>query len=91
MLPSGSRLIAIESPERHKEVPVQQSDPVGAVNQPKPADAFRNYAAEERAAVREFYRQNHTHQTLDFVLAEEARVPRARTAGRWASGRRWST
>ena len=34
----------------------------------KPADEFRNYAAEARDTVKEFYRLNHTHQTLDFVL-----------------------
>ena len=44
---------------------------VSAVNQPKPADAFRNFAAEERPSVREFYRQNHTHQTVDFVRAKK--------------------
>ena len=50
---------------------MQQSNPVGAVNQPKPADAFRNFAAEERPSVREFYRQNHLHQTVDFVRAKK--------------------
>ena len=34
----------------------------------KPADEFRNYAAEARDTVKEFYRLNHKHQTLDFVL-----------------------
>ena len=34
----------------------------------KPADEFRNYDAEARDTVKEFYRLNHTHQTLDFVL-----------------------
>jgi inositol oxygenase len=38
------------------------------VNQPKATDEFRNYAAEERDTVKTFYRLNHTHQTLDFVL-----------------------
>lgn len=31
------------------------------------ADSFRNYAAEARPSVKEFYRLNHEHQTLDFV------------------------
>jgi inositol oxygenase len=33
---------------------------------------FRNYAAEARPSVKEFYRLNHRHQTLDFVLAKKA-------------------
>ncbi len=37
----------------------------------KPADQFRNYAAEARDTVKEFYRLNHTHQTLDFVLGKK--------------------
>lgn len=37
----------------------------------KPADEFRNYAAEARDTVKEFYRLNHTHQTLDFVLEKK--------------------
>jgi inositol oxygenase len=31
---------------------------------------FRNYEAEARACVKEFYRLNHRNQTLDFVLAK---------------------
>jgi inositol oxygenase len=43
---------------------------------PQPVEArrpeeFRNYAAEARDTVKEFYRLNHTHQTLDFVLAKK--------------------
>jgi inositol oxygenase len=49
---------------------VEQPRAVGTVNQPKPAESFRNFAAEERPSVREFYRQNHTHQTVDFVRAK---------------------
>ena len=37
----------------------------------KPKSAFRDYRAEARPSVREFYRLNHTHQTLDFVLAKK--------------------
>lgn len=33
----------------------------------KQKDAFRNYDAETRDGVREFYRLNHRHQTVDFV------------------------
>jgi inositol oxygenase len=38
----------------------------------KPAETFRNYDAEARDTVREFYRLNHAHQTLDFVLQKKA-------------------
>ena len=34
------------------------------------ATAFRDYAAETRASVKEFYRLNHTNQTLEFALAK---------------------
>lgn len=37
----------------------------------KKAAEFRNYRAEARACVREFYRLNHRHQSLDFVLAKK--------------------
>lgn len=37
----------------------------------KEKEAFRNYDAPTRDTVREFYRLNHTHQTLDFVLAKK--------------------
>jgi inositol oxygenase len=37
----------------------------------KTKEAFRDYRSEARPSVREFYRLNHTHQTLDFVLAKK--------------------
>jgi inositol oxygenase len=37
----------------------------------KPQEDFRNYDAEANTGVAEFYRQNHAHQTLDFVLSKE--------------------
>jgi inositol oxygenase len=37
----------------------------------KPQEAFRDYRAEARASVKEFYRLNHRYQTLDFVLAKK--------------------
>ncbi len=52
----------------------------------KPSDAFRDYDAPAvRPGVREFYRLNHRHQTLDFVRAKKADyLPRARrTMGIW--------
>ena len=41
-------------------------------NPEKPREEFRNYRADANPVVEEFYRQNHAHQTLDFVLAKEA-------------------
>ncbi len=38
----------------------------------KEAPAFRDYEAEARPSVREFYRLNHAHQTFDFVKAKKA-------------------
>lgn len=37
----------------------------------KSAEQFRNYDAPPRDTVREFYRLNHRHQTLDFVLQKK--------------------
>ena len=37
---------------------------------PTPSDSFRNYAAEARPSVKEFYRLNHEHQTLEFVRSK---------------------
>ena len=42
----------------------------GSVSQQ--TDRFRNYAAEARPSVREFYRLNHQHQTVDFVRGKHA-------------------
>jgi inositol oxygenase len=38
----------------------------------KETSAFRDYAAEARPSVKEFYRLNHRYQTLDFVRAKRA-------------------
>jgi inositol oxygenase len=37
----------------------------------KAKDEFRDYRAEARPSVKEFYRLNHRHQTLDFVQAKK--------------------
>src|SRR5262249_50820880 len=37
----------------------------------KRKEEFRNYEQDSRPTVREFYRLNHRHQTLDFVLAKK--------------------
>jgi inositol oxygenase len=51
----------------------------------KAKDAFRDYRAEARPSVKEFYRLNHTHQTYDFVQAKKAEyLPRRnRRMGIW--------
>ena len=38
----------------------------------RPKDEYRNYEAEARPTVREFYRLNHRGQTVDFVRAKKA-------------------
>jgi inositol oxygenase len=42
-----------------------------AVDPEKKQEQFRNYEADARPTVREFYRLNHLHQTHDFVLAKK--------------------
>ncbi len=45
----------------------------------KPREAFRNYEAPARGTVRDFYRLNHMHQTLEFARAKrEEYAPRNR-------------
>jgi inositol oxygenase len=48
-------------------------DFVGTRYQPgKTEEQFRSYRADANPGVTEFYRQNHTHQTLNFVLGKRA-------------------
>lgn len=42
-----------------------------ATDPEKQPEQFRDYRAEARRSVREFYRLNHAHQTLEFVLAKK--------------------
>ena len=39
--------------------------------QPEEKSSFRDYGTSVRPAVRDFYRLNHRHQSLDFVRAKE--------------------
>ena len=55
--------------ERYPHAPGAQ--PFQAIDPNKQKEAFRNYEADARPTVREFYRQNHLHQTYDFVLAKK--------------------
>jgi inositol oxygenase len=45
----------------------------GAQGPPKPSRKFRDYRAEARPSVKEFYRLNHANQTLDFVRSRKRR------------------
>jgi inositol oxygenase len=45
--------------------------PFQATDPEKKKEAFRNYEADARPTVREFYRLNHRHQTLDFVRSKK--------------------
>jgi inositol oxygenase len=51
----------------------------------KAKEAYRDYRAEARASVKEFYRLNHTHQTYDFVQRKKAEYlpKRKRRMGIW--------
>ena len=51
----------------------------------KAKEDFRDYRAEARPSVKEFYRLNHQHQTLDFVLTKKREyLPlRKRQMGIW--------
>ena len=51
----------------------------------KPREAFRDYRAEARPSVKEFYRLNHRYQTLEFVQAKKQEyLPlRRRQMGVW--------
>src|SRR5258708_12580019 len=45
----------------------------------RPQEAFRDFRADARPIVKEFYRLNHAQQTLDFVLAKKREfLPRKR-------------
>ena len=60
---------------------MRQDSAAAGINQAKAPEQFRDYAAEARASVKEFYRLNHTHQTVDFVLAKKREISGCRGAG----------
>ena len=47
-----------------------QKKPSVGTDPEKKTDEFRNYEADARPTVREFYRLNHSFQTYDFALAK---------------------
>ncbi|MBI2827624.1 MAG: inositol oxygenase [Planctomycetia bacterium] len=71
--------------KRRYPEPDSESESGAALAQKKKPAEFRNYRAEARASVKEFYRLNHRHQTLDFVRQKRAEyLPLAkRTMGIW--------
>jgi inositol oxygenase len=52
-------------------IQARYAEPAAGVQFQKKKEAFRDYEANARPTVREFYRLNHRHQTLDFVLAKK--------------------
>ncbi len=51
--------------------PAAAATPFQTVDPDKKKEQFRNYEAEARPSVREFYRLNHRHQTYDFVRTKK--------------------
>ena len=56
--------------ERYPEPAVTAAKPFQAADPNKKKEQFRNYEADARPTVREFYRQNHLHQTYEFAQAK---------------------
>src|SRR5690606_14473103 len=72
--PNGEPLASLEEwedfvKERYPE-PGKPAVPFRATDPEKKQEEFRNYAADARPTVREFYRLNHRYQTYDFVQAK---------------------
>lgn len=55
--------------DRYPE-PAPATKPFQATDPQKKKEQFRNYEADARPSVREFYRLNHHHQTYDFVQSK---------------------
>jgi len=56
--------------ERYPEPAAAPAKPFQAIDPDKKKEQFRNYEAEARPTVREFYRQNHLRQTYEFAQAK---------------------
>jgi inositol oxygenase len=63
---SGQPLQSLEEWEDFMKERYPEKPPVGPSKE-KNQEQFRNYEADARPTVREFYRLNHRHQTYDFV------------------------
>jgi inositol oxygenase len=72
-------------PEPKPELAAIGADSAGGFRPKRVKTKFRDYRAEARPSVKEFYRLNHTYQTLDFVLEKKRQfVARTRrTMGIW--------
>lgn len=57
--------------DRYPDAAILDRPSAGAACEPK--RQFRDYRAEARPGVKEFYRQNHANQTLDFVQSRKRR------------------
>jgi len=57
--------------ERYPEPGSAAANSFKATDPEKKKEQFRNYEADARPTVREFYRQNHRHQTYEFVQAKK--------------------
>jgi len=55
-----------------RRYPDPASDEQALLQSTKPREAYRDYRAEARPSVKEFYRLNHTRQTVEFVQAKRA-------------------
>ena len=55
---------------RYPEPPSHPDKSFQATDPNKKKEEFRNYEADARPSVREFYRQNHKHQTYEFAKAK---------------------
>jgi inositol oxygenase len=68
-----------------QEAAPKTSPPFVPTNPHKQSEEFRDYRAEARPSVKEFYRLNHTYQTRDFVLEKKRQyLSKAKTSmGIW--------
>jgi inositol oxygenase len=74
----GIDLQVVEELEDFQKTRYEERD--AAAPDAKAKEAYRDYEAEARATVKEFYRLNHQHQTFDFVQAKKAEyLPRTKT------------
>ncbi|HEY2934144.1 MAG TPA: inositol oxygenase family protein [Acidobacteriota bacterium] len=71
--------------QRYPDPAQEENKPFTATDPGKKASQFRDYKAEARNSVKDFYRVNHAGQTLDFVLKkkEEFKPGNKRSMGIW--------
>lgn len=70
--------------------PEGSASPVSDTNPKKKPAEFRDHEGSVRPSVREFYRLNHTYQSVDFVNQKRAEyLPLAKR--KISTGRQWNT